>query len=77
VYVFFVISGFLTPRLLIGEQKRSGRISLANFNLRRALRLYPVVLAYTAIVLLVILGRDVSFTISEPLSALFYFANYL
>jgi peptidoglycan/LPS O-acetylase OafA/YrhL len=77
VYVFFVISGFLITRLLIGEQKESGRISLANFYLRRALRLYPVVLAYTAIVLLVMLGRDLPFTMSEPLSALFYFANYI
>jgi peptidoglycan/LPS O-acetylase OafA/YrhL len=77
VYVFFVISGFLIARLLIGEQKKSGRISLANFYLRRALRLYPVVLAYTAIVLLIMRGRDIPFTISEPLSALFYFANYL
>jgi peptidoglycan/LPS O-acetylase OafA/YrhL len=77
VYIFFVISGFLITRLLIGEHKKSGRISLTNFYLRRALRLYPVVLAFTGTVLFVMLVRGLPVNISEPLSALFYFANYL
>src|SRR4051812_31928291 len=55
VYVFFVISGFLITRLLFGEKKNSGRISLANFYFRRALRLYPVVLVFTGVVLVTIL----------------------
>jgi hypothetical protein len=33
VYAFFVTSGVLITRLFIGEQKKSGRISLANFYL--------------------------------------------
>jgi peptidoglycan/LPS O-acetylase OafA/YrhL len=77
VYVFFVISGFLITRLLIGEHKKFGRISLANFYLRRALRLYPVVIAFTGIVILVMMARRLSIDAKEPLSALFYFANYL
>jgi peptidoglycan/LPS O-acetylase OafA/YrhL len=77
VYVFFVISGFLITRLLFGERKKSGRISLANFYFRRALRLYPVVLVFTGAVLAAMLVRHHSFDVREPLSALFYFANYL
>jgi peptidoglycan/LPS O-acetylase OafA/YrhL len=77
VYVFFIISGFLITRLLIGEHKQYGRISLGNFYLRRGLRLYPVVLAFTATVPLVMLVRGLPVNIEEPLSALFYFANYL
>jgi len=41
VDVFFVISGFLIGGLLWGEMIRTGRISLANFYLRRFRRLAP------------------------------------
>lgn len=38
---FFVISGYLITRLLVSEQVRSGRVSLANFWARRIRRLLP------------------------------------
>jgi peptidoglycan/LPS O-acetylase OafA/YrhL len=41
VDVFFVISGFLITTLLVKELTRSGRISLAGFYARRAVRLLP------------------------------------
>src|SRR6185312_17448559 len=41
VDVFFVISGFLITRLLVGELDRSGRISLRRFYARRIKRLMP------------------------------------
>jgi peptidoglycan/LPS O-acetylase OafA/YrhL len=41
VDVFFVISGFLITRLLLGEVERSGTISLRGFYARRARRLLP------------------------------------
>jgi peptidoglycan/LPS O-acetylase OafA/YrhL len=41
VDVFFVVSGFLITRLIVGELDRSGTISLANFYERRARRLLP------------------------------------
>jgi peptidoglycan/LPS O-acetylase OafA/YrhL len=41
VDVFFVISGFLITSLLLGEHKRSGRISLGRFWKRRVRRLIP------------------------------------
>ena len=41
VDVFFVISGFLITRLILGELERTGRLSFRNFYLRRARRLMP------------------------------------
>jgi peptidoglycan/LPS O-acetylase OafA/YrhL len=41
VQVFFVISGLLITWLLVGEEKRFGRIDRKAFYLRRALRLFP------------------------------------
>ena len=54
VYIFFTLSGYLITSLLIGERKRTGKIMLGRFYLRRALRLYPPLL--TAIVVLAPLG---------------------
>ena len=42
VYVFFVISGFLITALLIDEERRTGRISLSAFYIRRGFRILPV-----------------------------------
>lgn len=41
VDLFFVLSGFLITALLLQEQRDHGRIHLARFYLRRALRLLP------------------------------------
>jgi peptidoglycan/LPS O-acetylase OafA/YrhL len=43
VDLFFVLSGFLITRLLLGERTRTGRIGLGAFYLRRAARLLPAV----------------------------------
>lgn len=78
VLTFFVISGFLIARLLFAEYKARDTISLGAFYIRRVIRLYPAVLAYTVIVSAVILVVAPSrFDWPEPVSALFYFANYL
>jgi peptidoglycan/LPS O-acetylase OafA/YrhL len=76
VYVFFVVSGFLITRLLFAEYKTSGRISLPQFYARRILRLYPVILVFTTLVmgLSLVTGRPTNWI--EPISALGYFANY-
>ena len=49
VSVFFVLSGFLITTLLVGERERTGGISLRLFYTRRALRLYPALLAMLAV----------------------------
>ena len=77
VLVFFSISGFLITRLLFAELKQSDTTNLKNFYARRILRLYPVILVYSGIVLAAYLVIGLPINLVEPLSALFYFANYL
>lgn len=48
VDVFFVLSGFLITTLLVGEEEERGRIRLGHFYVRRALRLFPALLAMVA-----------------------------
>ena len=52
VDIFFVLSGFLITSLLVGEHSRTGRISLPQFYLRRALRLLPALTAFLLTLLL-------------------------
>jgi peptidoglycan/LPS O-acetylase OafA/YrhL len=54
MFVFFGLSGFLITTLLAVERGASGRISLARFYTRRALRLVPALVAFLAIWLLVV-----------------------
>src|SRR3954471_2281568 len=55
--VFFVLSGFLIPRLLLGEVSRTGGVSLPRFYARRVKRLLPlsaVLLATVAVLSLIL-----------------------
>jgi len=54
VLLFFVISGFLITTLCIKEKVITDNISLKNFYIRRALRIFPV--AYLFIVVIIILN---------------------
>jgi peptidoglycan/LPS O-acetylase OafA/YrhL len=81
VDIFFALSGFLTTTLLLEEQFAFGKISLKRFFLRRAIRLYPALVAlviFSSLFTLVFhratsLGRV--FTIAA--SILSYNANWL
>jgi len=48
VSVFFTLSGFLITGLLLDERRRTGRISLGAFYLRRAKRLLPALFVFLA-----------------------------
>ncbi|HXH81574.1 MAG TPA: acyltransferase, partial [Candidatus Tectomicrobia bacterium] len=50
VEVFFVISGYLITALLLAERRRTGRIALGAFWLRRARRLLPALALMLAVV---------------------------
>src|SRR5471030_1391709 len=54
VFIFFVLSGFLITTLCIKEKVTTNNISLKNFYIRRALRIFPV--AYLFIVVIIILN---------------------
>jgi peptidoglycan/LPS O-acetylase OafA/YrhL len=51
VDVFFVLSGFLITSLLFQEWRRTARVDLRGFYLRRALRLFPALAALLAVAL--------------------------
>jgi peptidoglycan/LPS O-acetylase OafA/YrhL len=53
VEVFFVISGFLITSLLMSEEERRGRVHLAGFYGRRAVRILPAACAYLATLALI------------------------
>lgn len=78
VTVFFFLSGFLITHLLIREQATIGRISIAQFYLRRAFRLFPplvatLLLAYGLHSLGLVGG---TFTVAGLASQVLYVANY-
>jgi len=52
VDIFFVLSGFLITSLLLQEHQVTGRISLKNFYIRRALRLLPALVLLLAAMLI-------------------------
>jgi peptidoglycan/LPS O-acetylase OafA/YrhL len=80
VDIFFVLSGFLITTLLLREHDASGRISLRHFYVRRALRLYPVVVVVLVIGATVRL-LDPAFLGAPAWSGLvattFYYANWM
>jgi len=46
VRIFFVISGYLITSLLLEEHARTGTISLRDFYIRRAYRIFPAALCF-------------------------------
>ncbi|MDT5058384.1 MAG: hypothetical protein QOF66_6750 [Mycobacterium sp.] len=79
VDVFFVLSGFLITSLLLDEQRRTGRIALAGFWIRRARRLLP---ALIVMVLAVVAARalfppEATATLRDnAVAAFFWVANW-
>lgn len=51
VNIFFIISGFLITYLLLKEEQNTGSIRLGRFYQRRAMRILPAFLLYTAVIL--------------------------
>ena len=80
VDVFFVISGFLITRLLLGELESTGRLSLRRFYARRARRLLPlsaVLLASVGILSVLLLSPVRAVEVSgDIVSSALYTANW-
>ena len=81
VDVFFVISGFLITGMLVRQAEERGRIDLADFYARRIRRILPaatVVLAFVAIVTLLVLPRTRWDEIGiEIIASAFYLVNWV
>lgn len=77
VLIFFTLSGFLITTLLIEEREAMGRMDLAAFYQRRALRLLPALLTMLAVLLVLqaILGSQAGYG-RPSLFAIFYIANW-
>lgn len=58
VDLFFVLSAFLFFHLLEMEFEKSGRISAGKFYLRRVLRLYPLMVAFSVVMLIAYGSKD-------------------
>jgi len=76
VTLFFFVSGFLITKLLIEEYRKTNTIGLKDFYLRRLFRLYPALLFYITITLIVIWVANYQLVITDILAGLFYFTNY-
>ena len=78
VDLFFVLSGFLITTLLLEERDERGSISLRNFYVRRARRLFPALAALLVVALICVLvlrGSRVPVTAHSFLFGGFYLAN--
>ncbi len=79
VDVFFVLSGFLITSLLLDELGRRGRISLADFWIRRARRLLPALIVMVAAVVAVrtLFPPEATATLrDDAVAAFFWVANW-
>jgi peptidoglycan/LPS O-acetylase OafA/YrhL len=80
VELFFVLSGFLITSVLLTERAATGRVALARFYMRRALRLFPAVaLVAAAVVVYALVDRPRALAgsdLKETLAALTYTDNW-
>jgi peptidoglycan/LPS O-acetylase OafA/YrhL len=79
VDVFFVISGFLITSLLLSELRKSGRVNVPRFWLRRARRLLPAVLVMIVVTLLaaaILVPDRIDSLRGDALASLFYVNNW-
>jgi len=72
VHVFFVLSGYLITKLLLREYERTSTISLRDFYIRRAYRIFPAAFVFLAVVI-VLYWREMRWY--HIAAAVFYAAN--
>ncbi len=77
VLVFFVLSGYLITWLLLVELDAAGRISLAAFYLRRALRLGPALLVFLGLFLAATRVLDLGVNAGEAVTGTALALTYL
>jgi peptidoglycan/LPS O-acetylase OafA/YrhL len=77
VTIFFFISGLLITNLLLTEWDRHGDINIANFYIRRFLRLSPELWVYVGSCVLLSLIFATPIQWEYVLGGLLYFTNYL
>jgi peptidoglycan/LPS O-acetylase OafA/YrhL len=76
VTVFFVLSGFLITTLLLKEIRKTGRLSIKAFYIRRAFRIWPAFYMMVAVVVFLGIIKAIPLTVGEAVSASLFFWNY-
>jgi peptidoglycan/LPS O-acetylase OafA/YrhL len=76
VKVFFVISGYLITSLLIHELAKTSTISLKDFYIRRAFRIFPAYYAYLGVVLVLEMFSLLSLMPGDIAHAVTYTTNF-
>jgi peptidoglycan/LPS O-acetylase OafA/YrhL len=74
VRIFFVISGYLITTILLREHVRTGTISVRDFYIRRAYRIFPAAMCFLAVIFVFYWPRLRGY---EILATMFYLANFL
>lgn len=75
VEMFFVLSGFLITALLLDETAADGRVDLARFYRRRAVRLFPALAAFLVVVGVAAAAVGSTATVTGVGYSTFYAAN--
>jgi peptidoglycan/LPS O-acetylase OafA/YrhL len=70
VHLFFVLSGYLITTLALREEARTGRVSLAEFYIRRAFRILPVYYVIIAVIVVFAYFRGMGLRHSGIVAAL-------
>jgi len=76
VTIFFFISGFLITMLLIKEYDNSLNINLKNFYLRRFFRIYPVLVFFMLLSILLVYLRTNTIFFQDIFAGFLYYTNY-
>lgn len=76
VKIFFVLSGFLITSLLVTEQRRTGRIAIVRFIIRRSLRIFPPAYLYIFSITLAAAAGWLESRPADALAALTYTMNF-
>jgi peptidoglycan/LPS O-acetylase OafA/YrhL len=76
VRIFFVISGFLITFLLLKEMKKTGRIDLKSFFIRRSLRIFPAFFTYIFVIFCLSFSGVINLSNSHIISAATFTWNY-
>jgi peptidoglycan/LPS O-acetylase OafA/YrhL len=77
VDLFFVISSYLLFRLLDGEYEKAGTISARNFYIRRLMRIYPLMVGFPILMLLVYGAQDWTAAVARLVGLALFADNFL